>query len=105
MLTGRTFFPSMISGPFRSGLHIALRVLHRRLPDPAAVSGSRGSRHVAAEQEAAGQLAAGHGGVLNRAGGRQEAARAVGRGTWRGGRDRMLARKRRPAASGALRTA
>ena len=50
-LTGRSFFPALISGPFRSGLHIAFTFSIVACLVAAAASWSRGRRYVAAEHE------------------------------------------------------
>jgi MFS family permease len=56
-LTGRSFFPNLISGPFHTGLHIAFGFSIACCLIAAVASWSRGSRYVAAEHEAAAALA------------------------------------------------
>jgi hypothetical protein len=51
LLTGRAFFPSLISGPFRSGLNVAFGFSIAACLIAAAASWSRGGRYVAAEHE------------------------------------------------------
>jgi MFS family permease len=51
LLTGRAFFPALISGPFRSGLHVAFAFSIAACLIAAAASWSRGKRYVAAEHE------------------------------------------------------
>jgi hypothetical protein len=51
LLTGRSFFPALISDPFRSGLHIAFTFSIVACLVAAAASWSRGRRYVAAEHE------------------------------------------------------
>ena len=51
LLTGRSFFPALISDPFRSGLHIAFTFSIVACLIAAAASWSRGRRYVAAEHE------------------------------------------------------
>ncbi|HEY6501240.1 MAG TPA: MFS transporter, partial [Streptosporangiaceae bacterium] len=51
LLTGRGFFPALISDPFRSGLHIAFTFSIVACLVAAAASWSRGRRYVAAEHE------------------------------------------------------
>ena len=51
LLTGRSYFPSLISGPFRSGLHVAFAFSIAACLIAAAASWSRGKRYVAAEHE------------------------------------------------------
>jgi hypothetical protein len=51
LLTGRSFFPALISDPFRSGLHIAFTFSIGACLVAAAASWSRGRRYVAAEHE------------------------------------------------------
>jgi MFS family permease len=51
LLTGRSYFPSLISGPFRSGLHVAFAFSIAACLIAAAASWSRGGRYVAAEHE------------------------------------------------------
>jgi MFS family permease len=51
LLTGRGFFPALISQPFRSGLHIAFTFSIVACLVAAAASWSRGRRYVAAEHE------------------------------------------------------
>jgi MFS family permease len=51
-LTGRSFFPDLISGPFHDGLHIAFGFSIACCLVAAVASWSRGSRYVAAEHEA-----------------------------------------------------
>jgi MFS family permease len=51
LLTGRAFFPSLISGPFRSGLNVAFGFSIAACLIAAAASWSRGKRYVAAEHE------------------------------------------------------
>jgi MFS family permease len=58
LLTGRGYFPALISGPFRSGLHIAFAFSIAACLIAAAASWSRGRRYVAAEQEARAAAAA-----------------------------------------------
>ncbi len=58
LLTGRGYFPALISGPFRSGLHIAFAFSIAACLIAAAASWSRGRRYVAAEQEARAAVAA-----------------------------------------------
>ena len=53
LLTGRSYFPSLISGPFRSGLHVAFAFSIAACLIAAAASWSRGGRYVAAEHELA----------------------------------------------------
>jgi MFS family permease len=53
LLTGRSYFPSLISGPFRSGLHVAFAFSIAACLIAAAASWSRGKRYVAAEHELA----------------------------------------------------
>ena len=53
LLTGRSYFPSLISGPFRSGLNIAFGFSIGACLIAAAASWSRGGRYVAAEHELA----------------------------------------------------
>jgi MFS family permease len=53
LLTGRSYFPSLISGPFRSGLHVAFAFSITACLIAAAASWSRGKRYVAAEHELA----------------------------------------------------
>jgi MFS family permease len=53
LLTGRSYFPSLISGPFRSGLHVAFAFSIAACLVAAAASWSRGGRYVAAEHELA----------------------------------------------------
>jgi MFS family permease len=50
-LTGRNFFPSLISGPFHTGLHIAFGFSIACCLIAAIASWSRGSRYIAAEHE------------------------------------------------------
>jgi MFS family permease len=58
-LTGRSFFPDLISGPFHTGLHIAFGFSIACCLVAAVASWSRGSRYIAADHEAAAaQLAA-----------------------------------------------
>jgi MFS family permease len=52
-LTGRAYFPTLISGPFQSGLHVAFAFSIVACLIAAAASWSRGARYVAAEHEAA----------------------------------------------------
>ena len=52
-LTGRAYFPTLISGPFQSGLHVAFAFSIGACLIAAAASWSRGARYVAAEHEAA----------------------------------------------------
>ena len=56
-LTGSSFFPNLISGPFRDGLHAAFAVRDRRLPDRgrglAAARRAHGPRRRSAEPAAA----------------------------------------------------
>jgi len=52
-LTGRGYFPALISGPFQSGLHVAFAFSIAACLIAAAASWSRGARYVAAEHEAA----------------------------------------------------
>jgi hypothetical protein len=52
-LTGRSFFPNLISGPFHTGLHIAFGFSIACCLIAAVASWSRGSRYVAAEHESA----------------------------------------------------
>jgi hypothetical protein len=59
LLTGRSYFPALISDPFRSGLHIAFAFSIAACLIAAAASWSRGRRYVAAEHEQAGTAAAG----------------------------------------------
>jgi MFS family permease len=49
LLTGRSYFPGLISGPFRSGLHVAFAFSIAACLIAAAASWSRGGRYVAAE--------------------------------------------------------
>lgn len=58
VLTGRSYFPALISGPFRSGLHIAFAFSIVACLIAAAASWSRGGRYVAAEHEAEAVVAA-----------------------------------------------
>jgi MFS family permease len=51
LLTGRSYFPSLISGPFRSGLNIAFGFSIGACLIAAAASWSRGKRYVATEDE------------------------------------------------------
>jgi hypothetical protein len=51
LLTGRSYFPALISGPFRSGLNVAFGFSIAACLIAAAASWSRGKRYVAAEQE------------------------------------------------------
>ncbi len=53
LLTGRAYFPALISGPFRSGLHVAFAFSIAACLIAAAASWSRGKRYVAAEHELA----------------------------------------------------
>ena len=55
--TGRSYFPSLISGPFRSGLHVAFAFSIAACLIAAAASWSRGGRYVAAEHEHEHELA------------------------------------------------
>src|SRR5262249_61163370 len=48
LLTGRAFFPSLISGPFRSGLNVAFGFSIAACLIPAAASWWRGRRYVPA---------------------------------------------------------
>ena len=50
-LTGRSFLPGLLTGPFRAGLHIAFAFSIACCLIAAAASWSRGARFVAAEQE------------------------------------------------------
>ena len=50
-LTGRSFVPGLLTGPFRAGLHIAFAFSIACCLIAAAASWSRGARFVAAEQE------------------------------------------------------
>ncbi len=52
VLTGTTFFPNLISGPFEAGLHIAFGFAIAACLVAAAASLARGTRYVAAEPEA-----------------------------------------------------
>jgi hypothetical protein len=52
-LTGNTFFPGLISGPFEAGLHIAFGFAIAACLIAAVASLSRGTRYVAADLEAA----------------------------------------------------
>jgi MFS family permease len=51
-LTGNTFFPNLISGPFEAGLHVAFGFAIAVCLIAAAASLSRGTRYVAADLEA-----------------------------------------------------
>jgi hypothetical protein len=51
LLTGRGYFPALISGPFRSGLHVAFAFSIAACVIAAIASWSRGGRYVAAEHE------------------------------------------------------
>jgi hypothetical protein len=51
-LTGRSFFPNLISGPFHTGLHIAFGFSIACCLIAAVASWSRGSRFIAADHEA-----------------------------------------------------
>jgi hypothetical protein len=71
-LTGRSFFPNLISGPFHTGLHIAFGFSIACCLIAAVASWSRGSRYIAAEHEAAAAAAenavnAGHAAVASNA--------------------------------------
>ncbi|WP_341868709.1 MFS transporter [Streptomyces carpinensis] len=57
-LTGRSYFPALISGPFRSGLRVAFAFSIAACLIAAAASWSRGKRYVAAEHEQAAAAAA-----------------------------------------------
>jgi hypothetical protein len=46
LLTGRTFFPHLISGPFQSGLHVAFGFAIGACLVAAIASWSRGSRYI-----------------------------------------------------------
>jgi hypothetical protein len=50
-LSGNTFFPNLISGPFQAGLHIAFGFAIAACLIAAAASLSRGSRYVAADRD------------------------------------------------------
>jgi hypothetical protein len=52
-LTGNTFFPALISGPFEAGLHVAFGFAIAACLVAAVASLSRGTRYVAADLEAA----------------------------------------------------
>jgi MFS family permease len=56
LLTGRSYFPALISGPFRSGLNIAFGFSIGACLIAAAASWSRGKRYVAADLDAAPEL-------------------------------------------------
>ena len=56
MLTGRSFFPNLISGPFHTGLHIAFAFSIACCLIAAVASWSRGSRYIAADEPAAAGL-------------------------------------------------
>jgi MFS family permease len=51
-LTGQTFFPNLISGPFHTGLHIAFGFSIACCLVAAVASWSRGSKYIAADSEA-----------------------------------------------------
>jgi hypothetical protein len=57
VLTGRSFFPNLISGPFHTGLHIAFAFSIGCCLIAAIASWSRGSRYIAADEPAAAGLA------------------------------------------------
>ena len=52
-VSGRTFFPSLLSGPFQSGLHEAFAFAIVACLVAAAASWSRGTRHVHGDEFAA----------------------------------------------------
>jgi MFS family permease len=56
VLTGRSFFPDLISGPFHTGLHIAFGFSIACCLIAAVASWSRGSRYIATEHEAPGTV-------------------------------------------------
>jgi hypothetical protein len=55
-LTGRSFFPNLISGPFHTGLHIAFAFSIACCLIAAVASWSRGSKYIAADEPAAGPV-------------------------------------------------
>jgi hypothetical protein len=55
-LTGRSFFPNLISGPFHTGLHIAFAFSIACCLVAAVASWSRGKRYIAADEPAAAGL-------------------------------------------------
>jgi MFS family permease len=57
VLTGRSFFPNLISGPFHTGLHIAFAFSIACCLIAAIASWSRGSRYIAVDEPAAAGLA------------------------------------------------
>ncbi|HVT67940.1 MAG TPA: MFS transporter, partial [Trebonia sp.] len=60
LLTGRSYFPSLISGPFRSGLNVAFGFSIGACLIAAAASWSRGKHYVAADTESRAHPGEGH---------------------------------------------
>ena len=87
-LTGKEFFPQLISGPFHHGLVIVFSMAIVLLVIAAGISALRGGRYIHDEHSVAGRTAAAGAAGVSGAGGVTGAGRVTGAGTNVAGTDR-----------------